>query len=196
MPHPRLNLVASASAFAVLCAAGTGASAQAMSLAERIEQCGTCHGENGASTLENVLSLAGQPEFFIINQLFIMREGVRKVEPMAPFVKDLKDDDLQALAAHYAKLTPKSSSEQIDPAKVERGAALPAKLRCASCHLPTLAGYEQMPRLAKQRVDYMIMAMKALRDDKRAGADTLMAAAIRGVSDEDFEALAHYAASR
>ena len=29
-----------------------------------------------------------------LNQLFLMREGVRKVEAMAPFVKDLKDDDL------------------------------------------------------------------------------------------------------
>jgi hypothetical protein len=29
-----------------------------------------------------------------------------------------------------------------------------------------------MPRLAKQRVDYMIHAMKEFRDNKRSGADT------------------------
>ena len=34
-------------------------------------------------------------------------------------------------------------------------------MRCSSCHLPSLAGQEQMPRLARQRIDYMIEAMKA-----------------------------------
>jgi cytochrome c553 len=196
MPNARLCSMTIAFGLAVLCAAAPEALAQPMPMAERIKQCGTCHGEDGVSTLENIPSLAGQPGFFIINQLFLMREGVRKVEAMAPFVKDLKDDDLQALAAHYTKLPPKPSAEKIDPAKVDRGAALAAGLRCASCHLPTFAGYEQMPRIAKQRIDYLVTAMKALRDDKRVGADTLMTAAIRGVSDEDLEALAHYAASR
>jgi cytochrome c553 len=53
-----------------------------------------------------------------------------------------------------------------------------------------------MPRLAKQRIDYMIEALKAFRDNKRSGADTLMSATVYGVSDADLEALAHYAASR
>ena len=58
--------------------------------------------------MENIPSLAGQPAFFILNQLFLMREGVRKIEAMAPFVKDLKDDDLDALAKHFAKLPAKA----------------------------------------------------------------------------------------
>ena len=61
---------------------------------------------------------------------------------------------------------------------------------------PTLPGSMQMPRLAKQRVDYMIHAMKELRDDKRSGADTMMTAVLVGVRDADLAALAHYAASR
>jgi cytochrome c553 len=59
--------------------------------------------------LENIPSLAGQPAFFILNQLFLMREGVRKVEAMASFVKELKDDDLNALSEHYSKLPAKPS---------------------------------------------------------------------------------------
>ena len=50
--------------------------------------------------MEKIPSLAGQPAFFILNQLFLMREGVRKVEAMAPIVKDLKDDDLTKLSEH------------------------------------------------------------------------------------------------
>ncbi|ARQ00428.1 c-type cytochrome [Pseudorhodoplanes sinuspersici] len=180
---------------AVACVA-FAASAQTLSLEERIQQCGGCHGEDGNSKLENIPSLAGQPAFFTLNQLVLMREGVRRVEPMMPFVKDLKDSDIQALAAHFEKLTPQASDEKIDPALVERGAKIAAQRRCASCHLPTLAGQEQMPRLAKQRVDYMIMAMNAYLKDQRQGADTNMTAAIFGLSPNDITALAHYAASR
>ena len=170
--------------------------AQTPTLQERIELCGGCHGEDGNSKLENIPSLAGQPAFFTLNQLVLMREGVRKVEPMMPFVKDLKDSDIQALAEHFEKLTPQASDEKIDPALVERGAKIAAQRRCASCHLPTLAGQEQMPRLAKQRVDYMIMAMNAYLKDQRTGADTAMTAAIFGLSGDDIIALAHYAASK
>ena len=159
-------------------------------------QCAGCHGEDGNSRMENIPSLAGQPEFFVMNQLFLMREGVRQVEAMAPFVKDLKDDELNALSAHYAKLEPKPSDEKIDPAQVERGTALAAQRRCGSCHRPDLSGDQQVPRVAKQRVDYLTHALKSYRDSTRTGADTLMSAAVAGMSEADLRALAHYAASR
>jgi cytochrome c553 len=170
--------------------------AQDMPIAERIAQCGGCHGEDGNSRLEKIPSLAGQPAFFIFNQLFLMREGVRKIEAMAPFVKDLKDPDIEALAAHFSKLEPKLFDEKPDPVLIERGAKIAVTRRCASCHLPTLAGQEQMPRLAKQRIDYMIDQMVAYLADKRSGADTAMTASILGLSKEDIAALAHFAASR
>jgi cytochrome c553 len=173
-----------------------GAAAQSMPLAERVAQCGACHGEDGNSRMEKIPSLAGQPAFFVLNQLFLMRENVRRVEPMMPFVKDLKDEDLTVLSQHYAALEAKPSDEAIDRSLIERGAALAEARRCGSCHLPSLVGQEQMPRLAKQRVDYLIEALKAFRDSTRAGADTLMSAAVAGLPDADLTALAHFAASR
>jgi cytochrome c553 len=181
-------------AAAALCAGA--ALGQRVPLDERIALCGSCHGEDGNSGMENIPSLAGQPEFFIMNQLFLMREGVRRVEAMMPFVKELKDAELDALAKHYAKLTPKPSGEPIDPARVRRGADLAASLRCASCHQPDLSGQQQMPRLAKQRVDYLIHSLKEYRDNTRTGADTLMSNVVAGLPDVDIAALAHYAASR
>lgn len=168
----------------------------AQTLPERIAQCGGCHGEDGNSRLENIPSLAGQPAFFILNQLVLMREGVRRVQAMAPFVRDLNDSDIEALAQHYAKLPAKPSGEATDPALVERGVDLARRLRCGSCHLPSMAGQDQMPRLAKQRLDYLIYALKAYRDDKRPGADTAMTAVVFGVPDGDLAALAHFTASR
>ncbi len=195
--RPSASVLAAVAVAAVSCVVQAGSvRAQSMTLQERVKTCAACHGEDGNSKLQNVPSLAGQPEFFVLNQLFLMREGVRKIEAMDGLVKDLKDDELQALAVHFSKLAPKPSGEKIDPNLVEQGAALAAKMRCASCHLPTLAGQEQMPRLARQRIDYMIDAMKAFRDNKRSGADTAMTAVIVGASDADLTALAHYAASK
>jgi cytochrome c553 len=172
-----------------------GALAQSGALAEKIQLCSACHGEDGNSKLEKIPSLAGQPAFYTLNQLFLMREGVRKVEAMAPIVKDLKDDDLTNLSQHFAALAPKRSDEAVDAALAKKGAEIATQRRCSSCHLPNLAGQEQMPRLARQRLDYLVETLKSYRDSPRPGADTAMSAAIAGATDADLTALAHYAAS-
>jgi len=171
------------------------AMAQSGPLAEKLQLCAACHGEDGNSKMEKIPSLAGQPAFFILNQLFLMREGVRKVEAMAAMVKDLKDQDLTELSEHYAKLAPKKSDEPVDPELAKRGQAIATNQRCASCHLPTLAGQEQMPRVARQRIDYLVETLKSYRDNPRPGADTAMSQPVGGLRDADLVALAHYAAS-
>src|SRR5258705_6131871 len=114
---------------------------------------------------------------------------------MSELLKGLKDDVLVALAGHFAGLEPKASEEKADPALAKRGAALVEPMRCASCHLPNFAGQEQMPRLAMQRIDYLVHALKQFRDNSRSGADTLMSNVVIGVSDDDLAALAHYVSS-
>jgi cytochrome c553 len=168
---------------------------QSIPLAERITQCAGCHGADGNSPLQKIPSLAGQPAFFILNQLFLMREGVRKVEAMAPFVKNLKDSDLDALSAYFSKLSPKASDEPTDPALIKRGTEIAAQKKCVSCHKPNLAGDQQVPRIAKQRIDYLIQALTEFRSGGRPGADTFMSGAVTGLPDADLVALAHYAAS-
>jgi cytochrome c553 len=169
--------------------------AQSAALVEKIQLCAACHGEDGNSRIEKIPSLAGQPAFFVLNQLFLMREGVRKVEAMVAIVKDLKDDDLTDLSQHFAALVPKPSDEAVDAALAKKGAEIAVQRRCSSCHLPSLAGQEQMPRVARQRIDYLIDVLKSYRDNPRPGADTAMSPPISGATDADVTALAHYAAS-
>ena len=135
----------------------------AQSPQERLQLCGTCHGENGNSKMEKMPSLAGQPELFLTNQLILFRERLRKSEVMEPFVKGLTDAEILALAAHYAKLTPEPSPEPVDQALAARGAELARTMHCGSCHLPDYVGREQMPRLARQRIDYTIDSLIAYR---------------------------------
>lgn len=180
---------------AALCAVAASAPSSAQSLAERLQLCGTCHGESGNSKMEKTPSLAGQPELFLTNQLILMRDKLRKSEVMEPFVKGLTDPEVLALAAHYAKLDPHPSDEPVDPALAAQGAQLAQKMLCGSCHLPNLVGREQMPRLARQRLDYLIDSLTGYRDGRRSGIDTSMNAVMYGVTDQDIRALAHFIAS-
>lgn len=173
-----------------------GMPALAQPSAERLQLCGACHGEDGNSKMEKIPSIAGQPEFFILNQLVLIREGVRKVEAMAPVVKDMKDEEINALAAHYSKLEAKKDDEAIDPALVARGAEIANQKKCVSCHMPNLQGQQQIPRIAKQRIDYLVQALTEFREGKREGADTIMSQPVAGLSDADLKALAHFAASK
>lgn len=172
------------------------AAAESVSLEARIAECGSCHGADGNSTQEAIPSIAGQPRLFLVNQLVLIREGVRPVEIMRPFVKGLTDAEIVAIAEHFAALPAKASDEPVDRALVERGAALDERRRCRSCHGAELAGQDQIPRIAKQRVDYLFQALREFRDGARRNADTLMSVAVAGLSDADLRALAHYAASR
>src|SRR5262245_25863814 len=190
------RLRACASAVAALLWVGLGGPVCAAEVPqERLQLCGTCHGENGNSKMEKMPSLAGQPELFLANQLILFRERLRKSEVMAPFAKDLTDADILALAAHYAKLPPEPSPEPVDATLAARGATLARQMHCGTCHLPNYVGREQMPRLARQRIDYTIEALTAYRAGTRYGVDTTMNGVMYDVSDQDIRALAHFLAT-
>jgi cytochrome c553 len=66
---------------------------------EKAEMCAACHGESGISQIENMPSLAGQPDQFIQWQLVFFRAGTRKNEQMQPVVEQLNNEDIRNLGA-------------------------------------------------------------------------------------------------
>jgi cytochrome c553 len=160
---------------------------------ERLQLCAACHGEDGNSTNPQIPSIAGQPKLFLENQLILFREELRKSDQMLPVVKGLKDPEIIKLAEHFSKL-PAKSMETGAPEKalLQRGSQRAKELRCGICHLSDFSGQNQIPRLAGQREAYLETEMRAYRDGKRTGGDTIMAAALYGVSDADIKALAHF----
>jgi cytochrome c553 len=66
---------------------------------------------------------------------------------------------------------------------------------CGTCHLPDYAGREQIPRLAQQREDYLLAVMRQFRSGVAPGRDTIMSAALTGMSEQDLADLAHYLAT-
>ena len=183
------------------CAPGLGAAllwlatgAFAQSIAPRLAQCAACHGADGNSQIKDFPSLAGQPRVFLENQLVIIREGMRDIPAMKGTLDGVSDADITALAKHYASLPVKSAPGAHNSAWLERGRQLASDMRCGSCHLPSYQGREQMPRLAGQREDYLLHSMRQFRSNQAVGRDTLMAAALYGVSDQDLQAMAHFLA--
>lgn len=164
----------------------------AQPLPERLELCDACHGPNGNSVIAGTPSLAAQPVIFLENQLVLLREGMRDVPQMAAAVQGLKDADIRLIARHYAAQKPAAPQGKPDAALMKRGAALARKLHCASCHEGDYRGREQMPRLAAQREEYLEYAMNGYRRYTRKGGDTMMAAALYGVTDADVKILAYY----
>jgi cytochrome c553 len=162
--------------------------------AKATQVCASCHGADGNSTMENIPSLAGQPETFTTLQLILFRERIRLVDAMLEVSRPLSDGDIADLAAHYARLPPRPPPAARDAAKAGRGAAIAERLRCATCHAQNYAGREQMPRLAGQREDYLLHSMKQFRDNERTGTDTTMQGVLYGLSDADLSAMAHYLA--
>lgn len=158
----------------------------------RLAVCAACHGAEGEAPSPAIPSLAGQPKLFIENQLVLMREGLREVLAMQAAVAGLSDEEVVALARHYAALPLKPAPGPLQADKQRAGAALSKQGGCGSCHLPDYRGQNQVPRLAGQHEAYLLASMKQFRDNPGPGRDTIMAATLRGISDADLDRLAHY----
>jgi cytochrome c553 len=180
---------------AVLALALTGG-ASAEPAPPRAVACDACHGAGGSTATPLVPSLAGQPALFLENQLVLVREGLRDIPVMRDLMKDMGDDEIRALARHYAAqpTRPLPHAGAPDPKRLQAGAALAQRALCGTCHLPTYAGQQQVPRLAGQDENYLLMAMRQLRDNPGPGRDTLMSAALYGLGNTELAQLAHFLA--
>jgi cytochrome c553 len=168
-------------------------SANSDTLQTRVALCLACHGGTGQSALPEVPSLGGQPAFFLTLQLFMFRENLRVVEPMNQMMQGLSDEDLRNRAAYLAKLAPPNPvGGPIDPVRVERAQLLIEQHRCNFCHDRDYSGGHHVPRLAGQREDYLVKAMRQYKDNTRRGYDDSMADVLYPISDEQILDLAYF----
>ena len=162
---------------------------------DQVARCEGCHGADGNSHTPGTPSIAGQPKLFLETQLVLYREGVRISPDMQSAVSGLSDREITRIAEQYAARRPRPAGEgPAEAQQVKQALALARERHCGSCHTPDFRGGAQIPRLAGQREEYLVESMLAYRDNRRTGGDTIMAAALYGVSDADIRALAHYLA--
>ena len=165
----------------------------AASLEERLAPCLACHGEQGQSAQPEVPSLGAQPAFYVMVQLYMFRERLRTVEPMHALTQGLTDDELRRMADVIATLPPPRPVEAPgDPARLERARALIQQHRCNFCHNPDFSGAQQVPRLAGQREDYLVKALREYKNNTRRGYDPAMAEVLYAINDEQILDLAYF----
>ena len=162
---------------------------------EKAELCVGCHGEGGISQMENIPSLAAQPDLFIQWQLVFFRAGTRKNEQMQPIVEQLNNEDIRNLGAYFASLSPATPKPDDDPDLSKKGAQAAVGRRCASCHMDTYTGTKAVARVAGQRQEYLLKALHDYKSGVRSGGgQAAMADVAFPLSEEEIEALAHYLA--
>ena len=122
--------------------------------------CGGCHGSNGVSTDSATPSLAGQDPQYLLDAIKAYRT-TRKRENMRAYVASLSDRDIENIAAFY-------SVQKSRPA--ERGQTIVQELidKCNRCHAPDVNNPAMViPKISGQDRDYLVMALRAYRDDRR-----------------------------
>ncbi len=158
-----------------------------------LNSCLVCHGDAARAALPNVPALGAQPFDYLTIQLYMFREKMRTVEPMTAMLAGMKDDDLKRLAAAIVKLpAPAPNSEPADAARIERAKALVVQHRCNFCHNRDYSGQQNVPRLAGQREDYLLKALRDYKSNARRGYDATMDDVLYPLTDADFQDLAHF----
>lgn len=184
-----------AAAAATMLAALAGAPA-AQGAEASFETCASCHGIGGVSYNVDTPSLAGQPSFYAITQLFLFRAGRRTNALMTEVAKPMTDADLRAYSELIGRLPAAAPAPGLpaDPARMKHGALLAEQNRCTTCHGADLAGAKQVPRLAGQREDYLARALAEFRSGARVGYTPAMNETLAGLGATELDDLAHYIA--
>jgi len=158
------------------------------------EGCAGCHGAAGVSQTALTPSLAGQTDEFVQWQLVYFRSGARKNEVMQPIAETLSNEDIRNLGAYYASLPP-PKPEPAPDALAQNGAKLAVQHRCKSCHSDDYSGFRAAARLAGQREDVLLKALREFKTGARVGSGVAsMADVTYELNDADMQALAHFMA--
>jgi cytochrome c553 len=153
----------------------------------RTAVCGGCHGSHGVSTDSATPSLASEDPVYLTQAIKAYRT-TRKHELMQRLVATLNETEIANIVAFY-------TTQKSKPA--ENGQTLLKEItdKCERCHAgerdnPALA----IPIIGGQDKDYLTLALRAYRDDKRGSS--MMHNMSMPYSDSIIESIASYYASR
>src|SRR6202048_1384549 len=157
--------------------------------------CLACHGEDGQSQRPEIPSLGAQPEYYVTIQLVMFRDKLRVVDTMNDVLAGASDNSVRELARFVSRLpAPEPLLDAPDPDRIDRAQVVARKNHCIICHKPDVSGGNNVPRLAGQREDYLVKALRGYKDNSRRGYDASMADVIEPLTDEQILDMAYYLA--
>lgn len=178
-------------------------------LAQRLQACTLCHGQEGRATSSGYFPrIAGKPVAYLYHQLLHFRDGRRHNAGMSFLLDHMSDAYLRDIAGYFAELDlpyPPPQPAAVPPATLARGEALvrqgdaarglPA---CTGCHGEAMTGVAPaVPGLLGLPRDYLIGQLGAWRTGhRRAAAPDCMGDIARSLTAEEISAVAAWLASR
>ena len=164
---------------------GNAAEAEAI-LGAKLLVCNTCHGDNGVPRNAATPIIWGLQENYLLKQLHDFTSGDRDNEVMTWMATALTPAELGSAAVYFAKkdwpARPVGAASTSPPAIVAV---------CQACHQPNLAGGLPAPRLAGQRYDYLVEAMRRYAEGERTNNAEMMNI-MKALSPAEREAMARY----
>ena len=169
-------------------------------LAEQV--CSNCHGVTGNSTNPTFPRLAGQHEWYLIEELKEFRSHNRLdpagYEYMWGLSRSLTDAQIQELAAYFARQKP--GADQPENAKLENAGkaifanGIPSEgvPACTVCHGAEGAGSGQFPRIAGQHADYIAKQLLVFHGTNERSDAKAMEALTHKLKPEEIKAVAAY----
>lgn len=189
----------------ITAAAWFGFGANALAVEDLVETCNNCHGVESLGMEKGVPIISGLSEFYHADQLYFYRDGERPcaevtgtagdATTMCALAADLSDDQIDALAAHYAALPFEPAQQEFDAALAAKGEAV-HESNCAVCHSDGGSNpADDAGILAGQWIAYLEETMRQYRSGERE-QPAPMKKKVDALSDEDVTALVHYYASQ
>ena len=178
-------------------------------LEDIIASCNGCHGDDGVSQWTDVPTIAGIDAFVHSDALYIYRDEARPCATsafrqgdtdrpetsMCAVAAELSDEQIEAIAEHYAALPFVAAKQDFDAALAEQGKAV-HDAECSRCHSDGGSNPDdEASILAGQWMGYLESTFAEYASGEREQPKK-MKDKMDALSAEDTEALIHYYASQ
>lgn len=163
-----------------------------------MENCHLCHGKEGESSNAIYPRLASQNRNYMIKQLQNFRDGKRVSDIMNEMAKDLKDDEIVALAEYFSAKPPLTHRVRdkgfaaVGEYLYKKGNKYSGIPSCKSCHGEFGEGSEELPRLAGQHKRYVADQLHAFEKRVRNNDNAVMHTIASKLTELEIEALSLY----
>jgi len=164
---------------------GNAAEAEAI-LGAKLLVCNTCHGDNGVPRSAATPIIWGLQENYLVKQLHDFTSGDRDNEVMTWMATALTPAELGSAAVYFAKKNWPARSAGATSTSPPAIVAV-----CQACHQQNLAGGLPAPRLAGQRYEYLVEAMRRYAEGERTNNAEMMNI-MKALSPAEREAMARY----
>lgn len=179
-------------------------------VSDTAQSCNECHGDGGVSRESDVPTIAGMSAFVLEDYLLTYQDEARPCHEtkyrggdtgrapttMCQIADELADDEVTAIAEHYAAQAFEPAAQEFDPALAAEGAGIHRR-DCEKCHTDNGGNAEDDAGImAGQWIPWLRQAFEDYTSGERPFAEDKMQEKFEQLSAEEKEALIHFYGSQ